>query len=357
MMTIDPLTSPVYKVDRVNLFTDVLEIYRGKFIDREYPLQIEYKNEIAMDLGGVSRDVFSAFWEHCYQKLFDGSGLLVPMTSAQLDTSDDSILPLIGKILSHGYLACGFLPTRIAFPCIVGILCGPRSACANAISESILLESFADFVSLSENTVLKDALHTKSTFSNDVQERLLNILARYGCRVMPTPANLKRSLLQISRFQFINNPTAAIAQMNRGVPSIHAQFWQSQSLEAFHSIYTTVAASNDKVLAIVAFPESMNPAEERVTGYLTDMLGNMPINDLRRFLRFCTGSSVIVVKELSVQFNRISGLERRPIAHTCDCMLELPVSYVNYSDFHNEWMAVLNSDSDLRDFCWEMHSV
>ena len=50
---------------------------------------------MAMDVGGVSRDVYSAFWEECYQKMFDGSGLLVPMTSAQIDTSDTSILPLM----------------------------------------------------------------------------------------------------------------------------------------------------------------------------------------------------------------------------------------------------------------------
>ena len=55
-------------------------------------------------------------------KIFDGSTLLVPMISPQMDAA---VLPIIGSNVSHAYMVSGFLPVRIALPCLIGILCGP----------------------------------------------------------------------------------------------------------------------------------------------------------------------------------------------------------------------------------------
>lgn len=41
--------------------TDILE---------EYPFRVQYENELAVDTGGVCRDLFSAFWEEAYLKSF-----------------------------------------------------------------------------------------------------------------------------------------------------------------------------------------------------------------------------------------------------------------------------------------------
>ena len=107
------------------------------------------------------------------------------------------------------------------------------------------------------------------------------------------------------------------------------------------------------MLDIIQLPDSQNLAKERISGYLLEMIGNMSGAHAQRFLRFTTGSSVLTAKRLEVQFNRLSGFARRPIAHTCDCVLELPVCYDNYSDFHSEWMAILN-DAEL---CWFVDSI
>jgi len=86
----------------------------------ECPLQIMHIGEKAL---GVSRDKYSAFWEIAYVKHFDGERLLVPAVNS---TTDLTILPLLGAILCHGYMVCGYLPIRIAFPVIAAVLCGPN---------------------------------------------------------------------------------------------------------------------------------------------------------------------------------------------------------------------------------------
>jgi hypothetical protein len=63
-------------------------------------------------------------------------------------------------------------------------------------------------------------------------------------------------------------------------------------------------------------PVAMNKAQQRVFGFLTSYVGNiMSMKSLRIFLRFVTGSSVVIGKNISVEFNCLSGLARRPIAH------------------------------------------
>ena len=107
-----------HKVNRITLYNDLLALYMNcNDLIQEYHLSMEFIGEQAVDLGGVSRDVMSAFWQTTYEKLFDGSKLFVPVVSPHVELS---LLPALGKILSHGYLCTGFLPTQIAFPSLAG---------------------------------------------------------------------------------------------------------------------------------------------------------------------------------------------------------------------------------------------
>ena len=49
-----------------------------------------------------------------------------------------------------------------------------------------------------------------------------------------------------------------------------------------------------------------------------------------------------------VRFNNLSGLERRPISHTCSCVLELPSSYEMFEYFAHEFQAVLSEESSWK---------
>ena len=42
-------------------------------------------------------------------------------------------------------------------------------------------------------------------------------------------------------------------------------------------------------------------------------------------------------------FNKLDGLARRPIAHTCGCTIELPVTYSTYTEFQSEMDGILKS--------------
>ena len=89
---------------------------------------------------------------------FDGENLLVPAVNPNTELST---LPLLGTIISHGFMVCGYLPIRIAFPVLATILLGPEVK----ISDAILFESFVEYISSFERNILCEALSGPSISS------------------------------------------------------------------------------------------------------------------------------------------------------------------------------------------------
>ena len=58
---------------------------------------------------------------------------------------------------------------------------------------------------------------------------------------------------------------------------------------------------------------------------------------------------------LKIDFNGLTGFGRRPIAHTCDCTLELPTSYINFEDFQDEFASILSKIND--EYSWRMDAI
>lgn len=348
MHSIAAVEGPKHTVNRDTIYDDVIKLYRSDRIVEECPLQIEYNSEIAVDEGGVTRDMFSAFWEESYNTLFDGATILIPLIHSRMDMD---LFPILGKIISHGYLAGGHLPVRISLPSLLCILLGPTTD----IPKSFLLDALIDYISPSERLKLQSALQYKNikSFSTEILSDLISILSRFGCREIPTPTTLPQIIVNSSRYEFCCKPSSAIAMMNCGIPIQHKSFWIELGVDGISELYTSLTVMPEKVLKMLSCA-SANSTEERVFGYLTSMVGNMGVDDLRNFLRFCTGSSVCVIKSISIEFNSSSGFARRPFAHTCGSILELPVSYMNYHDFSAEWSSILSDTGS--NWKWRMDS-
>ena len=92
--------------------------------------------------------------------------------------------------------------------------------------------------------------------------------------------------------------------------------------------------------------------QSRIVGYLKTFIGNLDHRDLRNFLCFVTGSSIMIDKKIRITFNSLSGLVRKPISHTCSCTLELPLTNPTYPEFGEELITVLRSE-----VAWPMEAV
>ena len=313
----------------------------------EYPLRIKFDGEIGFDSGGVCRDMFSAYWEEAFKTFFGGNSVLTPVIHPAIDMLS---LPSLGLVLSHGYIVSGFLPTRVVFPSLAHMLLGPSIE----VPADMLLEAFADGLNSFERCTLKDAMNeTGVKFSQHLLPKLMAILSHYGCRVSPSPTTLRSQLVSIAKYEFEIKPLAAIHSISSGVPKEQKEFWESLSVEELYPLYVALCGTAEKVLEILEEPIFENKYQSRVFRYLQQFIGDMKRDEIRRFLRFTTGSSVLFGSKISVNFNTLSGIARRPIAHTCSCILELPSTYLTYLDFEQEFKCILMDD----EFSWEMHAI
>ena len=350
MVSVNAVPGTYHSIERTNVYEDVLDLYQEGSIVGECPIFIEFKGELAIDEGGVQRDMYSGFWKQAYKKLFEGATVLTPMIHPQMDMS---VFPIIGRILSHGYLVAGILPTRIALPTLMLMLLGA----ATTVATDTLLDTFLDFISASERQMFKLALsfNKEKAFPPYLQEELMNTLAMFGCRKLPTPSNLMNVIEQVARYEFTIKPAASVSLINSGIPLNHRGYWSRKSPSEVQIMYQRLSLSPGKVKSLLSFPETYNQLEARTAGYLRTMVGNMQHEELRHFMRFVTGSCVCITPEIRIAFNSLSGLARRPLAHTCDCSLELPTTYSNYDDFRGEFQSILTDTEN--EFSWRMDAL
>ncbi len=338
-------------VNRKTLFDDVIHLYRSNTtLLYENPFKIAFSGERAIDCGGVCREMYSAFWEDAYMNLFDGSSLLIPITHKK---SAMSVFPTLGYVLSHGYLVCGYIPCRIAFPSLACILLGTQVE----IPDALLMSAFADSISPVEATFIKGCFTItglgSEIFSASCQDRLVSILSRFGTREMSSPGKLREQIIEAAYREFMMKPMAAISSINSGIPHTHQGFWNEFNVKDLYDLYCSLTASPSKVVDMIVEPTASNPAQERVFNYLIQYVGNMKVSEVQRFLRFVTGSAVCLSVYITVQFNSLSGFGRRPISHTCSNSLELSTDYDTYPDFATEFNAILNEN----EYTWIMDGL
>ena len=330
----------IYSVNRSTVYEDVMTLYLTETnITNTHPVQIKFIDENAIDLGGVTREMFAAYYKEMYKNLFDGVSLLTP--SIHLGTRISSY-PVVGTILSHGYLLAGCLPVRVAFPVLAKILL-PRHG---DIPPDILIETFIKSLSCYDADIIRRAFslsENKLPFSPDVVMGLSNFMSFYHCREIPKPESLKRVVLQIVQCVYQTKPTAAIAAMNSGIPSIHKPFWEEMTLTELYNIYNSLSASPTKILQLIDDNSTSNPKEERVLSYLRQYIGNMQPAQAQCFLRFVTGSSVCSAESIIVRFKQVRGLQRQPEASTCGSVLVLSSMYNSYADLKAEFDCILSN--------------
>ena len=244
-----------YILNRIDVFNQLIAAYQQGDILNQFTLRIRFAGEAAVDLGGVTREAFSCFWEIAYTKYFDGPRAFVPSIHSGIDFN---IIPTLGCILSHGYLVCGFLPVQISFPVLARILL------TSNVEDCYILEAFQDYVGQQDSTILKKSLRftTQENFPPDFCKQLVTTLSRYGCRQLPTTLNIKKLILVVAHFHILVQPSV-IYSMKEGIPSNHLTFWRNFDVPKLYVLYMALSANVKQVLKSIAEPVFLNQNEER----------------------------------------------------------------------------------------------
>lgn len=315
------------RVHRGHALKELLEAFSNTLLlpNSRIKIQMILPNgsvEQAQDEGGVTRDCLTEFWEEFYATCTVGKDCKVPYLRHDFGHQQ---WEAVGKIIKYGFEEFGHFPVYIARPfmeyCIVGE------------AKTDLKDTFLSYVSPSEASVLKQAL---AEFDKVDLDELNEIMQSYDCRRLLTSDNIETIVKEISHKEIVQKSMFVIDSFK-----LHLHGLMSEA--ALCECYKNLVPNNRRVIEKLSFPEILLEKGAEMKRYLQRFIRELDKEALGKFLRFSTGSD-LMLKEIRVRFSSLDGFARRVIAHTCGCVLEIPTSYDNYVEFRAEFMSVLKSD-------------
>ena len=290
---------------------------------------------------GVVRDAFSLFWKEVYDSLFIGENERVPFIRHDYSRSD---WEAIARVIVVGYQICQYLPIRISKAFLSYVLFGEC-----AITSENLIEAFQQYISVEERNTLEKCLAGSFDFDDEEDyDNLLEILGNFDCRTRVNKENVRSVIREIAHKEIIQK-TQFITDCWR--PTLQYIVTSFPTCEALIEKYEEIQPSVTKVCnSIESSPQC--DAERDCLKFLKKFIKGLDTSSkLATFLRFISGSELMLFAAIHVTFNELSGFARRPIARTCNTLLELSSTYQSYPEFREEFNHILLSDN------WEVDMV
>ena len=307
--------------DMITAFSDAEILNKAVNVKRILP----DNTEEAGSGSGVMRDVLSCFWHEFYERCTLGTAVKVPFIRHDFPAET---WKAIGRILLKGYQDCQYLPNKLALPFLEQVL----FKCVY----SDLNVHFLQFVSREERDIFMQAMSDFSTVDCD---DLVEILDSYGCRRRITAKTLPTILDEIAHKELVQKPMFVIDCWRE---IIHHHLFLSP--EALIELLTDLQPTSKKVCQLLKFANDLTPKQKEVRNHLKRFIRELDEIKLQKFLRFCTGSDLVITDSIYVEFEEMSEFSRRPIGHRCGKILHIAASYDNFPDFRSEFNAVLESN-------------
>ena len=160
--------------------------------------------------------------------------------------------------------------------------------------------------------------------------------------------NIYTVLCEILRQELIHKPHIMASCWKEAFTVLKDKFYDSKAVE---QLYVEMESTTKKVINLLQV-NLLNEAQKESLAYFKRYVKGLQIIELKKLLKFLTGADLIIVDKIEVTFNsNLSEFERRPIAHTCTPLLELPAIYNNFCELR-EHVLILLSEST-----WEMNIV
>ena len=286
--------------------------------------------ETGEDNGGVLRDALVEFWESFYTKHTEGANIKVPIISNNMT---EQKWVACGKILVMGMKQVGYFPMMLDPVFLKHVLLGKTYK----PDPDYLVQQFLDFVPEYDKEVI-----TSSLSSEDLSEDLVDVLASYQVQELPTKENLDKILQKAAHRILIQEPTFIVGCWT----AIFSKDLTPLLKDGIDELYAALVPTTKKVLDLLDFGDvtQLSVAKTKTMNFLIRFIKGLKEEALHNFMRFVTGSNLVVVPKVTVAFVvEASQLQRAPCAHTCGCTLELPYSYLTFQEFRQEFTNVLES--------------
>ena len=327
-------------VHRSTVLSDVIKQFKENKSLRDLNLRMVFqvidnkgKNEKGAGIG-VVRDVIAMFWGKFYDALTDGTHVRIPTIRHGYHAEEWDAIALF---LVKGFIQCKYFPVSLSRVFIKVVLHGEVS-----VTEDELMTELLRFLSIDEADTIRECLSGNVACNTD---EILDILSSYGVRQQPNNDNVREIFIKLAHKEIIQKPNYITERWSAVLQPLKEILTNS-----IDEIYLKLEPTTRKVLQLLK-EQPTTSDEQAVLGYLKRFVRGLEITQLKRFLMFTTGSDLMVCDSLNINFVKVDGLGRRPVAHTCGPCLELPTTYQSFPELREEFSSILSLST------WEMDIV
>ena len=316
-------TKKVLHLNRQDVFDELMKIYVKDRSILSHQLEVSLVDETAKS-DGVGREVYSIFLEQLLQVAFDGREEYAPIVLPEFGEEEYEV---VGKILYHFFINFALFPVQFCEVSLHSVLIGEYS-------EQILIESFLRFISRKDSSILTDAL-MKNKFDHGL---VIEALSKFAIRANPTKNNIRNLVVRAAKSELITKPCAAFNTFKE-----LRNFFKVFTGNHLKSIYDLSKPTTLKVLNYINFPVAIDSYEEKAFEHLRRYIDECDNQTLEAFLRFCSGSSIIIPGiNIHVTSKNMGEMESRPISKTCVKMLTIPRNIPSFHAFKSKFDFYLN---------------
>ncbi|KAL6481305.1 hypothetical protein MHYP_G00093900 [Metynnis hypsauchen] len=241
----------------------------------------------------------------------------------------------VGHIWVKGLLDYGVIPVRLSKAFILACIHG-----IDSVDADILMSSFFNYLLPVERSAVEKAL--SGTMDESDKEDLLDLFTRMGSHSLPPQNNMQPTIEAMAHKAIIQEPKYIVDCFSTAMACVKLKLSNKESVVA---MYEAKKATGKRVSQLFETTKvTLSQIEQTTFNHLQRYVKNADESKAEKILRFCTGSSVICIDKILVCFNAETGLNRRPVAHTCGATLEVPCTYTCYPDFRTEFDNILSSN-------------
>ena len=174
------------------------------------------------------------------------------------------------------------------------------------------------------------------------------VLVRIWSRI-PTPASLEniKLLVSVAKTELIAKPSISLSEIKIGMfAGRFKELWQDCRKEDVDDLFDNMNLTTSKVLQMIHLSNevSLRKPQAEVLRFLKQYIRSLSPKELQCFVRYVTGSSLPVVKNIYITFHPHCGGFPFVYIHTCSAIIDLPdTGYTGFQDFRVQMDNTLKS--------------
>lgn len=301
-------------------------------------MEIE-KEENTLDVGGVTKEVFSIFFRTVFERHFSGRSQKTPILDHRFACSD--LWTVIGRIMSHGFVLVSYFPAAFSHVALEAMFTGgwSRALALSSLQAHLPEHKWLEIAAcLKEPTLLQDPVH-KSKF--------LAAMDGYHLNMMPTKDTIQNTLEEVAITEFVLRPMILLTRIKTGMMTFDS-LWNGITTPILEKFLLELVPSPSEVIELLKFEhtdeQDVRVIEEHVKGFLDSFISSLSSSQIRNFLIFCT-SSEYTPEYINVTFNSLEGECRRPTTLTCTNTITVSRMYFNEIDFRTNMAHFIFSET------------